>query len=479
MLEELRALALFEKFSDEQLQWVAEHSVEVSLDAETRVVSEGEPGEAFWILLEGEWRLTKQVGGREITVVTTDYTGSWVGGVQPEAGVQAVGGLSPITARVTRPSRLRRLPIDAFRHMLDAGFPLTTHLLAGVSAGTRRFEELVSQQEKLAALGKLSAGLAHELNNPAAAGRRAADQLTDALARQGRLALRLHGSGNSARNLDALAELQAELAERVSERADLDPISRADREDEVGAWLESQAVSDGWEIAPSLVEAGVDTDWLDTVAGRLGDESLADALPWLEASLNVAELVREVRSSTARISELVAAVKSYSYMDRAPSQDVDIHDGLETTLVILGHKLKQGVEVSRAYDRTLPHIPAYGSELNQVWTNLIDNAVDAMGGQGHLHIRTSREGDQVLVSIEDDGPGIPAEIQPHIFEPFFTTKGVGEGTGIGLDVVYRIIANHGGDIQVESRPGATRFLICLPMTAPDAVEERADAASER
>ncbi len=204
-----------------------------------------------------------------------------------------------------------------------------------------------------------------------------------------------------------------------------------------------------------------------------------DALRWLEASLNVAELVREVRSSTARISELVAAVKSYSYMDRAPIQDVDIHDGLETTLVILGHKLKQGVEVSRDYDRTLPRIPAYGSELNQVWTNLIDNAVDAMGGQGHLHIRTERDGDRVLVSIEDDGPGIPADAQPHIFEPFFTTKGVGEGTGIGLDVVYRIIANHGGDIQVESRPGATRFLVCLPITAPDAAGERAGPATER
>jgi len=267
--------------------------------------------------------------------------------------------------------------------------------------------------------------------------------------------------------LDHLADLGREVVDKLRAAPALGTLEQSDREDELATWLDEHDVEDSWELAPALVSAGLDTAWLDALAIQFSDDDQLDlVVPWLTTVLDEAELIATIDTGTARVSALVAAVKSYSYMDQAPLQDVDLHEGLENTLTILGYKLKKGVTVTRAYDRSLPRIRAYGSELNQVWTNLIDNAVDAMGGTGQLTVRTARDGDDALVEIADDGPGIPPDVLPRIFEPFFTTKGVGKGTGLGLDIAYRIVvARHHGDIAVHSEPGNTRFEVRIPLEA--------------
>lgn len=324
-------------------------------------------------------------------------------------------------------------------------------------------EELqLRQQEKLAALGKLSAGLAHELNNPAAAGRRSAKQLREAVVNVQSRTLMLCERHFFEAQRQMLNELQQSAI--ACKAPSLDPLTQSDREDALTEWLEDNGITNGWQLAPTFVSAGVDEERLNTLAKQMTTEALGEALTWLEASLTVAGLVNEVEQSTARISELVKAVKAYSYMDQAPLQELNVHEGLENTLTILNHKLKHGVTVNRAYDQNLPRICAYGSELNQVWTNLLDNAINAMKGQGELTIHTAREQDDVVVEITDNGPGIPPAIQSRIFEPFFTTKGVGEGTGLGLDIARRIIVQkHHGDICFESKPGYTRFQVRLPI----------------
>ena len=328
----------------------------------------------------------------------------------------------------------------------------------------RRVEEELRQTEKMAALGKLSAGLAHELNNPAAAAGRAADQLrlgisdlqstTIALAREG------IGQDTWKRLTDRLTGLQ----QRRSTLPEMSPIEANDREEELLGWLEQHEVPDPWAIAPDLVSAGVDLNELDAIAEELSEAPIALVMLWLCRSITADDLANVVERSSRSISELVSVVKSYSHMDRAPSLFVDVHDGLEDTLAIMRHKLKNGVDIVREYDRSLPQVQAQGSELNQVWTNLLDNAVSAMDGKGEITIRTYQEADFITVSIADNGPGIPKDIQHRIFEPFYTTKDVGEGTGLGLDVVNRIVTNRcGGRIELKSGPGGTTFYVRLPV----------------
>ena len=278
---------------------------------------------------------------------------------------------------------------------------------------------------------------------------------------QQRLTLALHQLGLDAAQRAWLAGLQDRRPPA------LDPLAQSDAEDDLSAWLEARGVEDGWRMAPTLVGAGLSLRELETLPGGLAPAALSTLLAYLEATLAATALAGEVEVSAQRISTLVKAVKDYSYMDQAPLQQVDLHEGLENTLSILGHKLRGGIVVKRAYDRTLPRVCAYGSELNQVWTNIIDNAVDAMDGRGTLTISTARDGDSATVRIADSGPGMPPEVQARIFEPFYTTKGVGQGTGLGLDISFRVVVNrHHGDIGVESRPGGTRFTVRLPLTQP-------------
>ncbi len=343
----------------------------------------------------------------------------------------------------------------------------------------KRTEEELRQTEKLTALGKLSAGLAHELNNPAAAAQRAAAQIGDQLELLETLAMRLsrHGLGEAewARLHDAQHAPTAGGAQ-----AELGTLERADREDAVASWLSAHGVGDAWQIAPGLVAAGMDEGSLDTLAKDLPEAAVADALAWVSQTQAVEELVRMIAASARSISDLVGAVREYSYMDRAPEQEVDLHDGIESTLRILGYKLKHGPRLVRDFDRGLPRVVVLAGELNQVWTNLIDNAIDAAGPEGEVRLRTSREDDRIVVEVADNGGGIPPELQSRIFDPFFTTKEVGKGTGLGLDVARRIVTERcGGEIDVRSVPGDTRFRVRLPLQRSEghrAAEDRQQEA---
>ena len=458
-LQELGSLMLFEKLSNEQLGWLAEHSKEVSYPAGGVVFTQNQPGTHLYVLIEGGWRLSRIIDGSESNLVTTSQPGTWAG------GIPLMDGYYQSTAHVVQPSRLLQIPNEVLSYMLSAGFPIATHLIAGVSAGSRNVEAQMRQREKMAALGKLSAGLAHELNNPAAAAQRAVGQLRENFQFLQSEAFKLNRLLGPSQ-LERLAAFHRELLTQAKAPEGLSSLEQSEREDELSGWLEKHQIEKGWELAPTLVEAGLDTGWLENLKAETGPQALSNVLSWLGVSLETRSLLTQAEHSTQRISSLVKAIKEYSYMDQAPLQEIDIHDGLETTLTILAHKLKGGITLTRDYDRSLPRFNAYGSELNQVWTNLLDNAIDALNGQGQIWVRTRREAKALLVEIADNGPGIPPEIQSRIFDPFFTTKGVGEGSGLGLDIVYQVVVNrHKGDIKVISNPGNTRFEIRLPLEA--------------
>jgi signal transduction histidine kinase len=391
-------------------------------------------------------------------VLTTHRAGAFTGEIPLLTGTPYIA-----SAHTLRASHLLSIEAATFQQMLVICSPIASQLLPTIAWRMQAMETVLQQHEKLAALGKLSAGLAHELNNPAAAGRRAATHMRETLQVLQSSALKLNQHLTPIQ-LSWLAEVEHTAIERARQVPPLDTLTQSDWEETLTTWLDEHGVTDGWKLAATLVEAGLDTPYLDAIAEHVETEALTAVLTWLEARLATVKLLDEIEQSTARISALVAAIKEYTYMDQAPLQEVDVHAGIESTLTILGYKLKDGLSVTRTYDRKLPHILAYGGELNQVWTNLIDNAIDAMGGQGQLAIRTSREGAYVQVEIADTGPGIPADIQSRIFEPFFTTKDVGKGSGLGLDTAYRIVVGrHHGDISVSSAPGDTRFQVRLPI----------------
>ncbi|MBD2606270.1 cyclic nucleotide-binding domain-containing protein [Scytonema hofmannii FACHB-248] len=453
MLHDPNLNTLFPKLPDEALQEMQQFGKEIQLNQGDILFNEGESNYKFHVVLEGEIEITKHVGD-ETRLLAVHRRGEFMGELS-----MLTGSASIANAKALSSSRVLQVDIDTFRHMMTECSPLADVILTAMAGRTKDVEAQLRQQEKLAALGKMSAGLAHELNNPAAAGRRAAGQLRDNFQNLQNLALHLNLLNKEQLNFIINFQLQG-----TQHTTKFDTLTQSDKEDEVTDWLEDHDISNAWKLASTLVSAGIDAQKLDTLAEKIPEDCLSNVLIWLEAALAAGGLINDIEQSTSRISELVKAIKGYSYMDQASLQEIDLHDGIENTLLILNHRLKKGVIVNREYDKTLPRICGYASELNQVWTNLIDNAIDAMDGKGDLTIRTYRKNSCLVVEIADTGMGIPPAIQTRIFEPFFTTKGVGQGTGLGLEIAYRIIVKrHKGDIHFESKPGDTRFRVSLPI----------------
>ncbi len=474
-LDELRSLFLFEKLDEGLLGWLQAHG-EVRFYGPGSVYLEGDPATCFYVLIEGSVALYRRVGADDVEVTRSAQPGVYSGAMQAYL-MERVPQVYTSSLRANVPSRFFVLDASIFAQFMQDYFPMALHLLEGLFFGIRNVNEATEQRERLLALGSLSAGLTHELNNPAAAAVRATSALRERVAGM-RHKLRLIAEGGYDKDtLGALIKLQEDAAERVANTPDLSPIETSDHEDELGDWLDDHGITAGWDIAPTFVQGGLDVEWLDRLAGCVPGSALEGAIRWLNYTVETELLMNEIFDSTTRISTLVGAAKQYSQIDRAPYQTVDIHELLDSTLVMLGGKLGSGVKIVRDYDQTLPAIPAHASELNQVWTNLIDNAAGAMKGSGTLTVRTAADGEYLRVEIGDTGPGIPPDIRPRIFEPFFTTKPVGEGTGLGLDISWRIITNrHHGDLSVESVPGDTRFRIALPLH--DQISAAPDRASE-
>jgi signal transduction histidine kinase len=354
-----------------------------------------------------------------------------------------------------------------FGWMMREWFPMAIHLLEGLTLGMRSSQAVIGERQRLAALGALSAGLMHELNNPAAAASRATGALRQRVAGMRHKLGMLAAGKVPPVQLDALVELQEEVIEKAAKAPALTAMQAADLEDELGDWMEGKNITGSWDLAPVFAQAGLDVECLEGIEQKVDTGLLDQAVHWLGYALETEQLMSDIEDATSRVSNLVSAAKQYSQMDRAAHQWIDVHSGLDSTLVMLNHKIGKGVKVVKEYDRSLPQVPAHPAELNQVWTNLIDNAVQAMDGVGTLTVRTYREDDHLVVSVGDTGPGVPEELRKRVFEPFFTTKPVGQGTGLGLDISYRIVVNgHGGDITLTSQPGDTQFRVRLPMTEP-------------
>jgi signal transduction histidine kinase len=462
----LRELFLFEKLSEEQLAWLAERGEIRSYPAGATVYSAGEPVARFYVLLDGTLSMSVRAGGAEIEMNRTDYRGTYAGAFMAYLDLPLARTYTG-TLRAVTDCRFWELGADDFAHAVREWFPMATHLLYGFAMQGMATQQTVSTRERLVALGTVTAGLTHELNNPATASVRATATLHERLARLWDELAALTEGKLAVEQLATLIDLVRQAPGLRAEQAPVSPLQASDREDELEDWLEDHGVAGGWELTPPLVAAGVDAAWLERIAASVPDQLLPHAVGVLAVTCEAESLLDELADAAGRVSKLIGAAKQYTQMDRSPLQLLDVHEGLESTLTMLAHTLGTGVEVIRDYDRSLPKLPAYAGELNQVWTNLIHNAIDAMDGRGTLTIRTRRDGDRVLVEIGDTGPGIPEQVRGRIFEPFFTTKPVGEGTGLGLDISWRIVVQrHRGDLRVVSAPGDTRFQALLPTSDP-------------
>jgi signal transduction histidine kinase len=461
--QELRTLFLFEALDEEQLTWLSDHGEVRAFDGGAAVYREGEPAEALWVLLDGGLRLTRLMGGEDVVISETTARGVYAGATR--AYVDEPDPVYTNSVITTQASSFFRIPGQDFAALMRRWFPMAVHLLDGLYIGIRNSEGTFRQREHLARLGTLSANLAHELNNPAAAAVRATGQLRERVAGM-RHKLGMIASGPIDRSaiaqLVAAQERAVELAAKSRRR--LTAVEEADLEDALIDRMDELGVASGVDLAPAFVGAGLGVEWLDEVAESVQGGALEGPLRWMAYTVETENLMDEIEDATGRISTLVAAVKQYSYMDSASRQEVDLHTGLDSTVVMLGHKLA-GVEVRREYDPDLPRVPAWGAELNQVWTNLIDNAADAMQGTGRLVLRTRRDGDDaVCVEVEDGGPGIPPEVQGRVFDAFFTTKAPGEGSGLGLDGARRIVEQrHLGTLDFTTGPDGTVFRVRLPL----------------
>jgi signal transduction histidine kinase len=454
-LQKVRSLPIFSELTEEQLTCIEPGEV-IDIPPGTVLVADGDRYPFFFVVLEGEVRIVRDYD-KQTVLMAIVKPGGYTGELTILLDIPW-----PSTARVAKPTRLFRLNEEDFWRMMSLCRSLARAVYRSAASKMRNLEGYSQQREKLASLGTMAAGLAHELNNPAAAARRAAAHLQQTTDKLQFLLCPLSESLSNDQWVFLLDAAEAALV-RLAQAPKLENLERSDREDSLANWLESRGVAAAWDLAPTFVSAGVDIPWLEELADKLPAEARSDALCWLEARVGLKLLLTQVEQSTGRIAELVKAMKDYSYMGQSPMQEVDIHEGLDSTLTMLGHKLKN-VTLVRKYDRSIPRLMAYGSELNQVWTNLIDNAIDAVNGTGKICISTCHEDDQLVVEIVDNGSGIPMNVQSHMFEPFFTTKPVGSGTGLGLIISNRIVADrHGGEIEFESKPGETRFTVRLPV----------------
>jgi signal transduction histidine kinase len=451
---ELLRVPVFNDLPDDQIAWFISQSQEMHLKAGDSYARQGDPADAMFVVLEGLLQGRAERGGE--TFVFNIKAGD-VTGVLPFSRMKQF----TVSGRAETDSRALRFPASLFPDLIQKMPELTKRLVGLMSDRIRETTRLEQQRDRLASLGKLSAGLAHELNNPASAAKRAASQLRAILKKIRDASLELGKQDLTPTQKSEIEKLEASFTQ--PDVVPPDPLTMSDLEDQIDSLLRSHGQNDLWQLAAGLARRNIKPEVVESLFANLDGDTARAALVRIAASVEVASLLHEIESSTSRISDLVGAIKEYTHMDQAPVQNVDVVKSLETTLTILNHKLKKGVVVQRDYQRIPLLVNSFGSELNQVWTNIIDNAIDAMHGKGELRIRTYRDDSCVVVEIGDDGPGIPSEVQPHIFEPFFTTKGVGEGTGLGLDTVQRIVKKHRGNIQVSSKPGDTRFQVWLPL----------------
>jgi signal transduction histidine kinase len=460
--DELRTLFLFEALSDAQLQMLCDNG-HIQAFEPGPIVVEGDPATCLYVLLDGELVMSKRSAGVDIETNRTSqrgvYCGAW------SAYVPVDEHLYEASVRVTKPSRFFVLDADAFATFMKTQFPMAVHLLEGHMVGGLRQRQIIGQREKLLALGQLSAGLTHQLNNPAAATARAVADLRDRVAGMRHKLAMLADGKFSPKALRVLVSIQEEVAEQVakSKSVELTALEASDRD-----------ITGAWDYAPTFVDAGLDIDWLERVSASVDEvdasASLQGAIGWLRYTIETELLMNQIVEASKRISALLAGAKQYSQMDRAEYQSADVHELLHSTVMMFGDKIgKDGpVKLAKDLDKSLPELLCYPGDLNQVWTNIIDNAIQAMDGSGTLTLRTMRENEEMIrVEICDDGPGIPADIIGNIFNPFFTTKPFGEGTGLGLDLARRIVVEkHHGDLRVKSEPGHTKFVVLLPLVAP-------------
>ncbi|MGW0161073.1 ATP-binding protein [Mycobacterium sp. NPDC003323] len=474
--DELRTLFLFEHLSDDQLDTLCEAGT-IEMFPAGSIVQEGEPATCFYVLIDGELIMSKRSGGVDIQTNRTSqrgvYFGAWSAYIPGEEQIYQA------SVRLVVESRVFVLQAKAFAEFMRAQFPMAVHLMEGWLVGGRRQSQIIDQREKLLALGTITAGLTHQLNNPAAATARAVADLRESVGHMRHKLAMVAEAKFSPESLRALVNIQDQVAEQVAKNNDLEltALEASDREDELGDWLEDHGIASAWDYAPTFVEAGLDTDWLERVSALIDDldstASLQGAIGWLKYTIDNELRMNEIAEASKRISALLAGAKQYSQMDRGSYGSADVHELLRSTVMMFGDKIggpgkDRPVTVVKYLDKTLPELHCYPGDLNQVWTNIIDNAIQAMGGSGTLTLRTCRENDQMIrVEICDDGPGIPEDVIDRIFNPFFTTKPFGEGTGLGLDLAWRIVVEkHGGNISVQSKPGDTRFAVCLPVVAP-------------
>jgi len=451
---ELRRVPVFSDLPDDQLDWFISQSQEMSLKAGDTYSRQGDPADAMFVILEGQLQGRGELAGDTVSFIINAGN---VSGVLPFSRMKQF----TVSLRAETDSRALRFPTSLFPDLIQKMPELTKRLVGLMSDRIREVTRLEQQRDRLASLGKLSAGLAHELNNPASAAKRAASQLRTIIKKIRDASVEL-----GKRDLTPAQKSEIEKLEASFTQPDVvppDPLTMSDLEDQIDSLLRSHGQNDLWMLAAGLARRNIKPEVVESLFANLEGDTARAALVRIAASVEVASLLHEIESSTSRISDLVGAIKEYTHMDQAPVQKLDVVKSLETTLTILNHKLKKGVVVKRDYERAPLLVNSFGSELNQVWTNIIDNAIDAMHGQGEIRVRTYRDDSCAVVEIGDNGPGIPSEVEPHIFEPFFTTKGVGEGTGLGLDTVQRIVKKHRGNIQVSTEPGDTRFQVWLPL----------------